>query len=246
MKTTRCLSLFAISVLVSGCGGGGDGDGAGPATAPPAATSVALSAAFANIVNQNRSSPLTISGSATVSGQTVNMSGSGTLSESTGAGTFEGVTGLRKTTVVNGSLVASIGSNSTSAPLSSTTQEFFDSNYKPLGVTAEGSYCVTTSFVPVPSTSSAAASRAWFTQDCFASSAKLARLATVSVSYSVEAESGGNYLLKLLSTATAADGVTVPSTRTYRVTPAGAVTRLTDVAAFSLSGVTFALTTTYR
>ena len=246
MKSTRCLSLFAISVLVAGCGGGGSDAPAGSVTAPPAVSSVALSAAFANIVNQNLSSPLTVSGSATVSGQTVNVTGSGTLTESTGAGMFEGVTGLRKTTTVNGTVVASLGSNSSSAPLSSTGQEFFDSNYKPLGGTAEGSYCVTTSYVPVPSTSLPSGSRSWYTQDCFASSAKLARLATVAVSYTVEAESSGSYLLKLLSTATAADGVTVPSTRTYRVTPAGAVTRLTDALTVSASGVTFTLTLTYR
>lgn len=243
MTPSRSLSMLALSALVAACGGGGEG---GTAAAPAVSAGIPLAAAIAGIVNQNRTSALTISGTAVASGVTVNVSGSGTLTEATAAGSFEGTVGLRKSVAVNATIVASAGGSAQSAPLSAASQEYWDSNYKPVGATAAATHCVTTTYVPLPATAQAGSSGDWYTQECYTSSAKLSKLGTISASYALEAESADSALLRILNTSSVANGLSVPSTRTYRVTSAGAVTRLHDISAFSASGVTFNLMLTYQ
>ena len=239
MKTTQILCMFAVSALVAGCGGGGD---AGPAQPPAAATAIPLASAVATDINRNRTGTISITGTVTASGKTLDVTGSGTYAESTVAGTFEGTQGLRKHLELTGSVTV----NGTSAPMTSISDAYFDANYKPLGSTANGGYCVTTSFTPLPATAQVGASGPWFTQDCFSSSAKLAKVGTGATTYSVEADGTGSALIRIATRVSDSAGNSVPSTATYRVTSTGGVTRLYDTSTVALNGVTFDLTITHQ
>lgn len=240
MKTTRILCTFALSAIVSACGGGGDG-GSAPAPAP-ATTGIPLAAAMANLTNQSKTGSVAISGTVTASGQTVNVSGSGTYTETTSAGSFEGIQGLRKHLELSGSVTA----NGQSAPLSSSTDAYYDSNYKPLGATGAGSYCVTTSYTALPATVQVGSTGTWFTQDCYTSSAKLSKVGSGSATYSVEADAPGSAVVRFTTRITDTAGNSLPATASYRVTTTGTTTRLTDVSNFTLSGATFNLTVSYQ
>lgn len=230
---TRILSLFAVSALVVACGGGGD-------SSPAQATSIPLATAMANQVNQGKSTSVSIAGTVTASGQTVNVSGSGAYTESTVAATFEGIPGLRKHVEVTGSVTA----NGVSAPLSFASDAYFDSNYKPLGSAAPGAYCVITSYSALPPAAQAGSAGTWFTQDCYTSSAKLSKIGSGTASYSVEADSATTLVVRFTTRVTDSAGNTLPVTASYRVTAGGALTRLTDTVTVSVSGVTVNLTVT--
>lgn len=233
--TARILSLFALPVLLAACGGGGDGP------AEPAA-GVPLAAAMASQINQNKSGAVTIAGTLSAPGQSANVTGSGTYTETTTAGTFEGIAGPRKHLTLSGTVTAA----GQSAPLSSSSDAYYDSSYKPLGSTATGSYCVTTAYTALPATAQAGSSGSWYTQDCYTSSSRQTRIGTGAASYAVEAESATSVLLKLTTRVTDTAGNTLPATSTYRVTSAGVMTRLNDVVSVSMSGATLNLTVTYQ
>lgn len=239
MTTTRLLCLGALAALVTACGGGDSGPA--PAT-PSVQTSVPLAAAMAKVVGDTRSSQISISGTVTASGQVLNVSGSGTYSESTVAGTFEGTPGFRKSLALTGNVVV----NGTSAPLSSISEAYYDASFKPLAAIGSGSYCVTTAYIALPATAQAGTNSTWFAQDCYASSAKLSKIGSASSSYTVEADGPGTVLVKFINRVSDAAGNSVPSTSTYRVTTAGVPTRLNDVASFTVSGAAFNLTITYQ
>jgi hypothetical protein len=177
MASIRIFILFAVSALLAACGGGGD-DG------PSTPTAIPLASAMATIVNQNRTGTLAISGTATASGQTFNVSGSGTYSESTAPGTFQGTTGVRKHVVLTGTVTVS----GSTAPLNSTSDAYYDSSNRPLGSTADGGYCVSTSATPLPASVQIGATGTWYAQDCYTSSAKLVKLGSGVATYSVEAD----------------------------------------------------------
>lgn len=240
MKTTRIPCLLALSALLAACGGGGDG-GPAPATTP-AATGIPLATAMANLTNQSKTGSVSITGTVSASGQTVNVSGSGTYTETTTAGSFEGVQGLRKHLELAGTVSAS----GQTAPISSSTDAYYDSNYKPLGATGPGSYCLTTSYTALPASVQPGSAGNWFTQDCYTSSAKLAKTGSGTASYSVEADGPGTAVVRFNTRVTDSAGNTIPTTASYRVTSTGATTRLTDVASFSVSGATFNLTVAYQ
>lgn len=243
MKMTRCLSLFAISALVAACGGGGDGAPSGP---PAAALSIPLATAIANFVNQTRSTPFSVSGTATASGLTANVTGSGTMSESTAAATFEGAPAMRKTVAITGTVTANAAGANASAPLSSTADAFFDASNKPLGASGAGGYCVTTSHVPVPASAQVGSTGAWYSQDCYTSNARLSKIGTITVTYAVEPETGTTVLVKLLTSVTNTAGTSVPATSTLRVTSAGAVTRVSESTTVSADGATLTLNIAYQ
>lgn len=245
MQNIRILALFAVSSLLAACGGGGSDAPATP-TAPAAPLSIPLTTAIANMVNLSRSGALTVVGSASTSGQTVNLTGSGTYSEATTAGSFEGAPALRKTLAVNATLVGTAAGQTASAPLNSSSDTYFDSNYKPLGATATGSYCTTTSYTAPPATGQAGTQGDWYRQDCYASSAKTTKLVTVAVKFEVNADSATSLLLKVTTLASTSNGTTVPATATYRVTSTGTVTPLSNSTAVTVSGVSVNLAITYQ
>ena len=241
MTRSRILSLFALSALVAACGGGGDG-GSPAQPAPAASTGVPLAAAMSNVINQGRSGTVSIAGTVTAAGQTVTVAGSGTYTESTTAATFEGIAGLRKHIDLSGSVSAS----GQTAPLSASTDAYYDSNYKPLGSTAPGTYCVTTAYSGLPASAQAGTSGAWISQDCYTSSAKTSKIGSGTIGYTVEADSANSAIVRFTTRVTDSAGNTLPSTASYRVTTTGTTTRLTDVSTFTVSGAAFNLTISYQ
>ena len=247
MNSTRALTLLAASALLAACGGGGsDAPAATPTVVAAVPLSVPLGTAMANVVNLARSATMTVAGTAVSGGQTVNVTGSGSYSESTTAGTFEGTVGLRKTLTVNGTLVGTSGGQTSSAPLNSISDAYYDTNYKPLGSTGTASYCVTTSYTAPPASAQVGLQADWYGQDCYTSGAKTTKAGTIALKYAVEADTASSVLLKITSTSKASNGTTIPGTSTYRVTSAGTVTRLNDVSAATVNGVAINLTITYQ
>jgi hypothetical protein len=246
MKSTHTLTLLAVSVLLGACGGGGSGSDSPAVTTPIVVLSVPLGTAMANLVNLNRSGSLTVVGTAGTAGQTVNVTGSGTYSEATTAGSFEGVAGLRKTLSINGTLVGTSGGQTSSAPLNALSDAYYDSNYKPVGLASTGSYCVTASYTAPPVNAQVGLQSDWYGQDCYSSSAKTIKQGTVALKYAVEADSATSVLLKVTTTSRASNGTTVPGISTYRVTSAGAVTRLNDTSTATVTGVAINLTINYQ
>ena len=222
---------------LAGCGGGGGGE---PPEQP--VLTIPLTTAIANYVNQTRSSPISIAGTITSGGQSVSVTGSGTASEATGSGNFEGQSALRKSTSVTGTLVA----NGVSVPLSDSGQAYFDTNYKPLGGTTALGYCVTVSATALPTTARIGDNGPWYTQDCYPSSSKVAKLGTVTTSYAVEPDSATSVLLRLIGRATDTAGNSIPLLSTFRVTTAGAITRLEETTSFAVGGDSLSLTISYR
>jgi hypothetical protein len=143
-------------------------------------------------------------------------------------------------------LVASSAGQTASAPLVVSADTFFDTGYKPLGSSAPGSYCVVTSYTAPPAVAVAGAQGNWYAQDCYASSAKGTKAGTVTVTYAVEAETATTLLLKVTSTARVSNGTTLPATSNYRVTSAGAITRVSDTTNVSVSGGSVNLAITYQ
>lgn len=233
----RRLAAVMLVALLGACGGGGDGGGD-----VPAHVVVPLAAALANYVDQSLSVGVSIDGTATAAGQTLPITGSGTYSESTSSATFEGQPALRKDTTLTGMLTVA----AVSVPLSSSGQSWFDAERRPLAATSAESYCVRTSVQPLPASAAAGANGAWYTMDCYASSARLVRVASVAASYVVEPDSGSTALVKLLTLTTEAGGASFPVTTTFRVTTAGAVTRVRETAATTIEGVALSMTITYQ
>jgi hypothetical protein len=236
MTRTRLLCLFAASSLVAACGGGGD---AGPA---PAATGIPLAAAMSGVINQGKSGTVSIGGTVAVSGQTVSVAGSGTYAETTTPATFEGIAGLRKHLELTGSVSAA----GQTAPISVSSDAYYDTNGKPLGSSAPGAYCVTTAYTPLPASAQPGASGAWISQDCYASSAKLSKIGSGSIGYSVEPDSTTSAIVRFNTRVTDNAGNTLPSTASYRVASTGTTVRLSDVSTFTLSGAAFNLTISYQ
>lgn len=230
------LGMGVAAALLAACGGGGGGGG------QQAAVTIPLSTAIANYVNQSRSSTVSISGSVTGGGQTLPVSGSAIVTESTGPGTFEGQAALRKSMSLSGS-VSVLG---TSAPFSDSSQAFFDSNYRPLGATGSTSYCVTTASTALPATARVGDSGSWFSQTCYEGSSKLAPTGTSTTAYVIEPDTSTTAVLKLLVTSAATGGPTLTSQSTFRVGGDGSITRLQDKAEFQIDGDSMSLTMTYQ
>lgn len=233
---------LAIAAALTGCGGGGGGGDTTPVAPNPSPVTVPLSTAFANFVNQTKSSVVAVTGTITSAGQTFNVSGSGTYSESTSSGTFEGQAALQKNSTVTGS----ISVNGNTVPLSDSSQTYFDTNYRPLGGKSSTGYCVTTSSSPIPVTARVGDNAPWFTQTCYTSSSKLTQTSTVTTSYVVEPDTPSTALVKLIGIATDLSGNTLPITSTFRVTNSGAITRLEDTTGFAVGGDSLTLTITYK
>lgn len=235
MNPTRILSLVAASALLAACGGGGD-------SGPAQTTGVPLAGAMSNQINQSRTGSVSIAGTVTASGQTVNVTGTGTYAESTVAASFEGVPAMRKHVEVTGNVTA----NGVSAPITSSSDAYYDNNGKPLGSTAPGAYCVITSYTPLPATAQAGSSGNWFAEDCYSNSAKQSKIGSGTASYSVEADSGSTLLVKFTTRVTDSAGNTMPVTASFRANPGGSMTRLADTMTVSVSGILFNLTVTQQ
>ena len=213
----RALSLLSLLVF-SACGGGGGSSG--PVTSTE---TFQLRTAWVNYVTDSRSLPFTMTG--TVSG--ASLTGSGTVTQGTlTSTTFESAAALQKTTTATGSLTV----NGNTVPLSTSTTNYVDSNYSPLGSNGTD-YAVVSNSVTIPTTARVNDTGTWYSTVRYSSSAKTTRRGTATVSFVLEPDTASTALLKIIDIErNTTNTVTSTSTVTFRMTPAGGLTRISESA----------------
>ena len=235
MKIAIKLLFAAVSiVLITACGGGSSG-GSTP-VAPVASTSTfPLQTVLANSL-QASSNTYSISG--TVNG--VAVTGSGTATRGAlSSGTFEGSSAQQRTTTATGSIVA----NGQTIPLNTSSIDWYNSNYSPLGGSGGVDYIVVVGSAVIPATVRVNDTATVYTANRYSSSSKTVLRGTETVSYVVEADTATTALLTLILTERdTSNTVTSTSTQQVRITPAGTFTRIKET---SLEGST-TLTLTYN
>jgi hypothetical protein len=224
-----------IALALTACGGGGSGT---PATTTSATTTFPLAAAMASFARDTRSVPFTLSGTGTSGAQTVAFSGSGSISSSIATGTFEGAAAQVKTLTTTATLTA----QGTSSPISDTAVAYYDANYRTLGTSTAGSYCVSSPADGFPATAKVGDTGTWYTATCYTNSAKSTRTSTGALTFSVEPLTDTSALLRITQKTTPLTGAAVSKDLTYTITTAGTVTPRETPFAITSSGVTVNLT----
>lgn len=220
MKNRYLSRVLALTLLLalSACGGGGGTASTGPVASTE---TFQLRTAYVNYVTETRSLPFTVTG--TTSGNSVTGSGTATQGALSSA-TFESQAAQQKTTTVTGSVSA----NGVTSPLSSTSTSYVDSNYNPLG-SIDTDYAVVTVGASIPTTARVNDTGIWYSTIRYSSSSKAVRRGTETVSYVLEPDTASTALLKIILTEKDnSNNETSRSTVTFRMTPAGALTRISE------------------
>lgn len=216
-KRALMIAVLATPLLMAGCGGGGGGD---PAPAVSTETYQTWTA-WVNTLNESGTRSFSISG--TSNGLSVTGSGTATFG-ALNATTFDGKSALGKTTVLTGT----VSVNGQSSPYGGTSTGYVDSNYRPLGTQAD-EYWVVTGTPTIPQTARVNDAGTMYTANRYANSTKATLLGTATVTYAVQPDSGSTALLRILVTQKTPGGTTtMTGISTYRMTPAGGMTRLTE------------------
>lgn len=221
-------STLSISALLVACGGGGGGGSAS------STETFQLRTAYVSYINSTGSWPFTVTGS--TSG--VNVTGNGTTTAGSISGTtFEGQAAQAKTTTATGT----INANGQSVPLATTGTSYVSSNYDPLGFSGS-EYEVVSSSIPIPVTARINDTGTWYSSARYTSSSKTTRRGTATATFVLEPDTASTALLKIIRIEKdTTNTVTSTSTITFRMTPAGALTRLSETV---LQGTT-TMTATY-
>lgn len=227
-KAVRHFFTTLAFVLLAGCGGGGGGS-------PPTVTSKEtfnLSQAWVSYLTTTQSLPFSVQG--TIYGDSV--SGNGTLSQSgLQAATFENTPAQRK----SGTATLKIVLNRQSTDLAVTTAMYVDSNYLPLGSQGDD-YGVVFNAVNIPPSVKVGDNGIWYTERTYPSSAKLYSTGTRTTAFTVEPDTASTALLKVITTDYSSGGSQTSSTViTFRMTPSGTLTRLSDSSTSSEGTLTF-------
>ena len=220
MKFSQIRLWTAVSFLtvLAACGGGGGGS-SGPVASRE---TFQLRTAYFNEINSYGSWPFSISGF-TSSG--TNYAGSGTLTEGQiSSAVFEGQTVQAKA----GTATYTASANGQNIPYANTYTSYFSSEYAPLGRRG-GEYEVVNSSVLPPVTAKVSDSGWLFSSTRYPSSSKTYRLGSASVSYVLEADTASTALLKIIRIEKDTSNTTTATIiSTYRVTPSGEITRISQ------------------
>lgn len=232
MKFSKLSTLTLSAAFIAACGGGG-GDSGLPTPVPPVVSSETfqVKTAYINYFTDTSSHPFLVSGTAAG----FKVTGSGTVTQSgVTNGTFEGAAVLQKTTLVTGSFVV----NNTSYSLDASDTAYVDANYVAKGWSGE-EYVVVVSVAVVPDTAKVNDTGLWHTSNRFDTSAKTTFLGTSQVSFALEADTATTALLKIIQIDKDTVGdIEMTATATFRVTPAGGLTRLTENAIAGTTNLT--------
>lgn len=209
------MAALSASLIFSGCGGGGE------ATQLIATETYQTRAAWVNMLNESGTRSFSISG--TSNGLPITGSGTATFGVLSAA-TFDGKAALGKITVLTGTVTV----NGQSAPYGGTSTGYVDSNYQPLGTQAD-EYWVVTGTPTIPQTARINDAGTMYTANRYATSTKATLLGTTTVNYAVQPDSASTALLRILVTQKTTGGTTtMTGIGTYRMTPAGGLTRLSE------------------
>lgn len=215
LNLSRFIALTLVTII-SACGGGGTNTGAITST-----ETFQLRAAYVNYVRESRSLPFTVSGIS--SGNS--LTGSGTATQGAITSTiFELKPAQQKTTTVTGSITE----NGTTVPFSSVSTTFFDSNYNFLG-SNNSDYAVVNNDTNVPVTARVNDTGTLYSTLLYTSSTKAVRIGTQTYTYVLEPDTATTALLKIIIVERDTSNVlTSTSTVTFRMTPAGDLTRINE------------------
>lgn len=219
MNTKKMLTLasLTLSLTLAACGGGG-GSAADPVTSTQ---TFQVWQAWTNYVTTAQTRSFSVSG--TYSGASVGGSGTSTRGALSSA-TFEGTPALQKTSVVTGTLIV----NGTNVPYNGTQTSYVTSNYLPLGYSGS-EYGVVTGTVSVPQTGRVNDAGTLYTISRYASSTKTTPKGSTVVSYALQPDTADTALLKVVTTERTTTGaLESTSTQTFRMTPAGALTPVSE------------------
>jgi len=251
MKKSLVVALSVSGLLFLTACGGGDND---VSTAINAPVEYQLRTAYLNQLTMlSGSRKFKLTGSFVENGFSETINGEGT--EDIGAmaaTTFEGKSAQKKTTITRGFAVVA---NNRNVTLDSVEDVYFDTNYNPLGqigneyVDENGSlYTVVTSSTPIPATARVNDSGSLSSSNRYSSTSRTKLLGTYNVSYIVQEDTASTALLKLVGTLKDTAGKTkMTVTVSYRMTPAGVVTKInkTEVSYSSNFSATTTLNTSY-
>jgi hypothetical protein len=222
---------FWLSLLLalSACGGGSNPTNTGSTTSTE---TFQFRTAFVNYVTETRSLPFTVTGSS--SGYSVTGSGTATQGALTSA-SFESQAAQQKTTTVTGSITA----NGVTVPLSSSSTAYVDSNYNPLGSIGDN-YVVVTNGTNIPTTAKVNDTGILYSTILYSSSTKSVKRGTETVAYALEPDTASTALLKIIVTERDTNNTrTSITTSTFRMTTAGALTRISENYVEETTSLTF-------
>jgi len=217
--------LFALSA----CGGGSNPTSTGSIASTE---TFQFRTAFDNYVKETRSLPFTLTGIS--SGYNVTGSGTATFGALTRA-SFESQAAQQKTVTVTGSMTV----NGVTVPLSSSSTSFVDFNYNPLGTIGDN-YVVVTNGTTIPTTAKVNDTGILYSTTLYSSSTKAVRRGTETVAYALEPDTASTALLKIIVTERDTNNTqTSIATITFKITTAGALTRISETYVEGTTSLTF-------
>lgn len=233
MKNTIKLILATASVaLLAACGGGGGGG----SSAPVASTSTFP--LFTIHVNSLQAASNTFTVTGNVGGTTVTGSGTATRG-GLSSGTFEGAAAQQRTIAATGSITV----NGVSVPLSSTSVDWYDSNYVPKGNTGGEDYVVVIGTPVIPTSVRVNDAGTVYTANRYSNSSKTSLRGTEVVSWVIEADTATTALLTLISTEKDNSNTTLSvSSQQFRIRPDGTFTRVKETLTDFTENTTLTLT----
>ena len=172
-------------VLLGACGGGGDGN-----SLAPGPSTYDIAAGVSGLATHGMKANLTVSGTVTVSGVAVPLTGTGTLSLAAAvADTFNGAAAQTQAETVSATVVA----GGQSAPYSRTVSDHYDpTTYALLGESSPGEYDVAQTPITFPATVTAGSSGTLGTLSRYTDNTLGVSLGTVQISYLVKAPVDAN------------------------------------------------------
>lgn len=219
MKISGLLAAAWLSALLVACGGGGGGN-AGAGEPPPTGTVYPLQAAFISSRSDTASRPF--SGSGVISGVSVTLSGS-IAAQAMRPVTFEGRAAQARDSAMAGTIV--IGG--ASQPLISVSTEFLGMDLMPLGM-ANGEYDVINGTANIPQGVLVGDTGTMYSYTRYADASKAVQLGSGSAQYAIQAGTGGNAALQIITTDTTPGGSPATIVQTFSLSPQGTLTPLSE------------------
>lgn len=227
----------AAAFLLVACGGGSDSvDEANTERQYP------LRVIFKNLIERQGTSSAVLSGSATDGEDTVQFVGSGSMTENSSSGSFEGQTVIVKNIAVNGDLIV----EGTSVPFTNSAKNYFSPSFAPLGTSTNGSYCVVRGPFAIPEFVKVGDSGPFAEVDCYSSSSKLAKIGTSVQTYAIEAASNDGARLKIVEAVKNTSGGQAENDSVFDISMDGAIQRRSESITFQDSGITFNMKLNYN
>jgi hypothetical protein len=222
-KINKWLGIFMITpFLVAGCGGGGGGG----SNSGPVVSTQSFNVKTAITTDDASPHSYKFSGSGTVDGVSVTVTGTGETSVLS-AGTFEGQTVLQQTQAINLTLAGINGTR----PLNSTLTLFYlPADYTPLGSISADRYEVADLPVTFPTSAKVGDQGAIRTTKYYSDATKGTQIGGSASSYSIEADTATSVIVNLITVQTLTQPTTQTQTETvrYRLDSVGTPTLLSD------------------